>query len=178
MAASYAQSGVLHPSERDTRFRFGTPRIVLNITSNMYSQFMSEDTRPIDLWMLAIELLVLVVIAGEAALSLRSWYDKRKKRGQILALMSKGQALERCPPGHIELHRVNEWVQQVDAWITQTDNFLKTCSPQASAEFQSNIGMPTVMYPAMAPGAEPWYKTILVRLANLRNIMEKPDTYY
>jgi len=30
----------------------------------------------------------------------------------------------------------------------------------------------------MAPGAEPWYKTILVRLNNLRNIMEKPDTYY
>ena len=36
---------------------------------------MSEATRPIDWWMLAIELLVLVVLAGEALLSLRSWYD-------------------------------------------------------------------------------------------------------
>jgi hypothetical protein len=135
-------------------------------------------THKIDWWMLAMELLVLVVIAGEALLSLRSWYDKRKKRGQILALISKGQGLEACPPGHTELARVNEWVRQVGTWITETDAFLKTCSPQASVEFQSNIGRPTVTYPAMAPGAEPWYKTILVRLNNLRNIMEKPDTYY
>jgi len=138
---------------------------------------MSEAACPIDWLMLAIELLVLVVIAGEALLSWRSWRGKCKKRAQILALISKGQVLERCPPNFNEVARVNEWVQQVGSWAKETDNFLKTCSPQASAEFLSNLGVSPLSYPQMAPGAELWYKTILVRLSNLRNIMEKPDTY-
>ncbi len=72
---------------------------------------MSEAACPIDWLMLAIELLVLVVIAGEALLSWRSWRGKCKKRAQILALISKGQVLERCPPNLNEVARVNEWVQ-------------------------------------------------------------------
>lgn len=139
---------------------------------------MSEATRPIDWWMRTIELLVLVVIAGEALLALRRWYDKRKKDAQILVLIARGQELEGCPPGHTELARVDGWVQLVETWIAQTDNFLKTCSPQASAEFLSNVGRLTVSYPMIAPGAEPWYKMLLLRLSNLKNIMEKPDTYY
>jgi hypothetical protein len=139
---------------------------------------MSEGTRPIDWWMLAIELLVLIVIAGEALLTLWTWHNKKNKVAKIFKLMAKGQQLQESAPTQQEAQRVGEWARLVGTWLTETNDFLRTCSPQASAAFLLNFDFPTVHYAQIATGAHDSYVTILVRLKNLRNVMEKPDTYY
>ena len=139
---------------------------------------MSEGPREIDWWMLAIELLVLIVIAGEALLALRNWRNKKNKVAKIFLLMAKGQRLQESAPTQQEFTRVDEWAGQVRTWLIETNDFLKACSPQASAAFLLNFDAPTVHYAHIAQGAHDCYITILVRLKNLRNVMEKPDTYY
>jgi hypothetical protein len=139
---------------------------------------MPEGSRAIDWWMLVIELLVLIVIAGEALLALRNWCNKKNKVAKIFELMAKGQQLQASAPTQQEAQLVGEWVGLVGTWQTKTNDFLRTCSPQASAAFFANFDVPTVHFAHIATGAHDYYITILVRLKNLRNVMEKPDTYY
>ena len=143
---------------------------------------MFSDARPIDVWMLVIELLVLLLIAGEVGVVLSRWLKRKGKLTQTFNLMSKGQQLENSVPplGTADETAIRTWNESVKTWIGETNRFLVGCSQQASATFLHEEGgtLSSMRYHDVAKDAHDWYKTLIARLNNLRSVMEKPDVYF
>ena len=99
------------------------------------------------------------------------------KASKILQFLDAGNVLQGCPPGHDEQQRVHEWASSVEHWITDIHMYLKTCSLQASASLLQNTNAIPYNFPDIAGGAHGHYKTLLLRLSILKNIMERPDIY-
>ena len=59
---------------------------------------MLEGTRPIDLWMLVIELLVLAVICAEGAYAVYRHYHTGRITKRLFSLWEAGQRLQRSVP--------------------------------------------------------------------------------
>jgi hypothetical protein len=136
--------------------------------------------QPIDFWLLGADIAIVLLIL---------WVDvpeklhKRRVRSGLSAtgtLMQKGEEIEASAPrsGNIDIGTIPLWKQSVDEWMTKTNNFLASCSPQASAAFLHNVGGSSMRYGGIAGDAHDYFVHLLARMNNLRAIMEKPDVYF
>jgi hypothetical protein len=143
---------------------------------------MLEGTRPIDLWMLVIELLVLLLIAYEVVVGVWSKVRTSRRVATIFRYMAQGQNLQaNAPPaGTTDISIPTAWVESVKEWIQQTHNALTQYSPQAAASFIHDSGGASVQYNSVSghSQARDWYRVLILRINNLRSIMEKPNVYF
>jgi hypothetical protein len=160
---------------------------------------MFEGVRPFDWLMLFIEIAVVGLILYEIiADALRRRAEARRERfihEQIIALtqrLTKGKRLHggvpnttTCNPQTAE-RMDNVWIEQVGMWITDTEKFLSSRSPRASAEFMALIDSgPVNLYVGNTPhgyflrkeSAE-WYGNLTIHLENLQRIMSTPEAYF
>jgi hypothetical protein len=89
--------------------------------------------------------------------------------------MQTGQELQLSspPPGHQDADR---WYQAAKKWTEKTRGLLKSYSLQAEASFMDVSALSSSrVYGNHAAPQE--HGELVVRLANLRGIMEKPDVY-
>jgi hypothetical protein len=101
-----------------------------------------------------------------------------KRLMELFYAMAEGQELQAIAP-----HRTDErsassgkWRQSVQQWITQTSKMLERCSAQAAISFIHNPDL-TLTHPnGIAAPSE--YESLVVRLNNLRGIIEHPDAYF
>jgi hypothetical protein len=78
------------------------------------------------------------------------------------------------------------WIEQVRAWITDTNALLSSRSPKASAEFMALADAGHVnLYVGNAPHgfflrreAAEWYMNLTIHLENLRRILSTPEAYF
>lgn len=139
--------------------------------------------------MFILELLILLVIVGEVLLPYFVRQREQKKRGEIFKRIIDGQTLlDTAPFGRGSLANAAkqddlaiavDWATKVDSWIEETKRYLQDqCSPEAAAVFKMNDGMPTGFFAALPVEAQRQYRQLLVRLRNLRAIVERPEIYY
>ena len=125
---------------------------------------------------------VLVVIGTAvtvttALIQAWKWRDRRSKVAGMFTRMEIGNGIERKRVFAGQETRVAEWAKEAEGWMKETDDFLKTCSVQASIAFLTAGAMPTATFYNLADGARQTYFTLLWRLQNLKDIMERPDVY-
>jgi hypothetical protein len=97
--------------------------------------------------------------------------------------MQKAEEIEAAVPRSGTVYEssvIPSWKESVDRWMNETDKFLASCSPQASAAFLHHVGGSgvTVHYGGIAKDAHDYYVFLLARTNNLRAIMEKSDIYF
>jgi hypothetical protein len=138
---------------------------------------MDSETRPIDWWLLVIEVLVLAIIAAEFVRILLRERRTHKRLITLHAIMAKGQELQRTVPNNGQSDKITAWANSVEEWIKETAQALDGYSPQAAAAFNQGIGT-SVHYPHVHGALQGTHNILLRRLDNLRGIMEKPEVYY
>jgi len=144
---------------------------------------MFDEVRPFDWVMLAVEILVLLLIAYEVGIGL---WRNRKTRNYLSALhgqMRKGLDLQTTAPsvGMGETDAVRAWLRAVPGWVEETNTLLSGYSAQASASFLhkphgEQAGREND-YRGIYHYGRLQYAELVERLNNLRTIMEKPDVY-
>jgi len=141
---------------------------------------MLEDIRPFDWLMLVVEILVLLLIGYEVGTTVWNKRVVRRRMAAAVLLMRRGEEIESAVPrsGNIDVATIPLWKESVNAWITETNNFLAGCSPQASAALLHNVGGGSIRYGAIAGDAHDYFVFLLARMNNLRAIMEKSDVYF
>jgi hypothetical protein len=149
---------------------------------------MFNGTRPIDWWMLAIEALVLILIAGEAGIGIRHWWKLRPPIKVVRKQISKGQHLRQSIPVHShDENALWDWQNTVNAWSIETNETLAKFSIQAAAFFQLIVASSEVsplVYGAsgisfqLSGHSREAYQRLSIQLSNLRSIMEKPEAYF
>jgi hypothetical protein len=123
--------------------------------------------------MLAVEVLVLLLIAHEVGSGI--WHRVRRNRRSRRAheFFSHGQTLQNGAPGDPAL--VTDWLRQVEKWINDTNELLTRYSSQASASFLHDSGRAGMHYGGVAQDAQRGFAALQERLNNLRAIMGRPD---
>ena len=136
------------------------------------------EYRPVDMVILLVEFLVLLVIVCQLVARTMHKRAVAKRLMELFYAMAEGQELQAIAP-----HRTDErsassgkWRQSVQQWITQTSKMLERCSAQAAISFIHNPDL-TLTHPnGIAAPSE--YESLVVRLNNLRGIIEHPDAYF
>jgi hypothetical protein len=128
-----------------------------------------EGARPIDLWMLVIELLVLALIAYEVIVGiLRNRGDKKRTHNirarseKIREMMMEGQELQQEVPrfgtGPMEIAK---WANAEKEWHEATKELLASYSAQAGAAFlHDTSGVAPPWWDSIAPAARNHYATL------------------
>lgn len=143
-------------------------------------KYIFGDYRPIDLWLLVIELIVLLLIAYEVG---DNWLRHRKKdKGirKVSELMNEGMRLQRAVPASAmtpDQSTIDAWVKAVNVWLNRSHAELSKMSPSAASAFIEGIPGSS-SYPGVAVGAYIAFGGLLLRIGKLRSISEKPDTYF
>lgn len=118
-----------------------------------------------------------------------TFLDRREKRRRkklvnsrseaIRTLISKGhQLLVSAPHSPVSalIPQAAAWIDLVHAWNREVQALLQSYSSQALASY--NQGIPhDASFPGLALATHRDYAILLLRLDNLRNIMEKTDVY-
>ena len=150
--------------------------IMLDTLRRMFS-----DTRPVDVSMLVIELLVLLIIGIEGGIALVGWCRRRKKIAKVGEFMIRGQSIQsKAPVGQASQQNLTEWISLAEAWEKETNNYLSKYSAQATAAFLQDVStaMMSVSYNRVTPDIRVQFERFSTRLINLRSIMEKPEVYF
>jgi hypothetical protein len=97
---------------------------------------MFNDAKPFDWLMLAVELLVLALIAYEVVTGVRHKRRISRRISSIFVLMQRGQALEDSAPSQTADEAITaKWIENVSAWDAETNKTLANFSPQAAASY-------------------------------------------
>jgi hypothetical protein len=136
------------------------------------------EYRPVDMVILLVEFLVLLMIVCQLVTRTMHKRTVARRLMELFYAMAEGQELQAIAP-----HRTDErsatsgkWRQSVQEWITQTSKMLERCSAQAAISFIHNPDL-TLTHPnGIAAPSE--YESLVVRLNNLRGIIEHPDAYF
>jgi len=158
-----------------------------------------EEVKPFDWLMLAVEVLVLGLIAYEVVVARRERRAKRKREALLAERLSwlsgiveEGEQLRRTTPHggpSVSDEQRWQWVKSVDLWTQQTTDLLAEKCPKSAIAF--GLVKPTatpeaIVYPPNHLGA-PFqvvgntrvsYLHLVARLGNLTEIMEKVDFYF
>jgi len=160
--------------------RLRTPLVraiaVLLIMLDTLRRLFFGGAKPIDRTMLVIEVLVLGVIAYETISAIWRKRTVHKRLNALFALMEKGISLQQAPPDTDAA--AHDWAQAVDVWITETTQVLSKYSAQAVASFNHQGKPASISHAGISGIAHGHHAQLLIRLENLRAIMEKPDVYY
>lgn len=146
-------------------------------------------SRPIDILMLVIELLVLMLIGFEVGTALWHKLKMRRRRSALLPYLERGQKLLSSTPEEpvVAYAGIEEWIQQVKSWTSDTRNFLDRYSSNASFAFMSTVRSGTVQRAARRPDDTPFlvsgrlgdaYQLLQSKLDNLRRIVAQPEAYF
>lgn len=136
------------------------------------------DTRPIDVAMLVIELLVLFVIAIEGIVSVVRWRAKRITTFRLRKFLTDGRDLyDNAPFVQASQHDALMWEQKVKNWEKDVRAFLVENAEFAVFVFDhAPLGIPTHVF------VSNYIQHIHARfdgvLQTLLSIMEKPDVYF
>jgi hypothetical protein len=169
--------------------------IVLLVTGNTIRRMFS-GSRPFDWLMLAVEVLVLGLIAYEVIVGVLRHSRKGQRRRRIgeitntlSAFMEKGKTLQGGLPC-TELAKELEadlWMVEADKWATEAGEFLAGHSPTASVAFRLTPGTGTMALVVQNSEGATFtidgrqrhaYQRLVSRLENLRGIIEKPEVYF
>jgi hypothetical protein len=140
-----------------------------------------EGARPIDWAILIVDFLVLAVILWLDAPERLHKRTIRKGLRVVQLCLVQGQELRNSVPSSgQDSVQVNAWTKSVEDWIRDTQMEMSKRSTQAGISFAHFSGGASslVNYTGIAGTAMQWYKELLLRLDNLRNIMEKADVYF
>jgi hypothetical protein len=145
----------------------------MNTLPHLFAEY-----RPVDMVILLVEFLVLLMIVWQMGARTLHKRTVAKRLMELFYAMAEGQELQAIAP-----HRTDErsassgkWRQSVQEWITQTGKVLERCSAQAAISFIHNPDL-TLTHPnGIAAPSE--YESLVVRLNNLRGIIEHPDAYF
>ncbi len=150
---------------------------------------MFEGVRSFDWLMLWVEVLVVLLILFEILRPMLAERKMRKRVSKVYDFVSRGQMLEHTTPmdgGMILDQQVKanrsaavDWRTEVQSWIMDTNKFLKTCSPQASAKFLDDSRMSHFSDTTVRFGQETraQYEVLNCRMSNLQEIMQTPTVY-
>ncbi len=135
------------------------------------------NSRPVDLMIVVGELLVLAIIAYE--LISRTIYRRSLARrlNELFYAIADGQELqaEARVTADESSFDPEEWSHKVSEWIKVTRKTLERCSAQAVISFMHDPDL-TLKQGSIAPRSE--YQSLVLRLNNLRSIMEHPEAYF
>ena len=145
----------------------------MNTLPHLFAEY-----RPVDMMILLLEILVLLMIVGQVGARTLHKRTVNKRLMDLFYAMAEGQELQAIAP-----HRTDErsassgkWRQSVQEWITQTGKMLERSSAQAAISFIHNPDL-TLTHPnGIAAPSE--YESLVVRLNNLRGIIEHTDAYF
>jgi len=139
---------------------------------------MLEGTRPIDLWMLVIELLVLLLIAGEGITGIIHWRRKNSATKHLLKMLCDGQQLhDSAPHRTASQDAVEAWNEEVDKWFVLVQDYLVKKSEAAVVVF-CRCALSQRYSLRISERSTSRFYELDSRLKNLQSIMEKPDVYF
>ena len=162
------------------RARRGLPWLAMIMLCDLIRRFFG-DFRPADLVSSALELAFIVVVLW---LELPERFHKKKVSKSLRAVqlsMVLGQKLQNSVPSSSQdPSQTHAWAKSVQDWIQDTQREMAKHSTQAGISFAHFAGgaSSTISYSGMSTHTQRWYKELLWRLDNLRNIMEKADVYF
>jgi hypothetical protein len=140
-----------------------------------------EGARPIDWAILIVDFLVLAVIVW---LDAPERFHKKQVRKRLLLvqrIMLDGHALRNSVYGaNTNTETASEWTHSVQTWIDTSHQSLANVSMQAALSFMHRNVAPDVSWGGVThrQDVSKQFQELLVRLDNLRNIMEKADVYF
>jgi hypothetical protein len=154
-----------------------------------------EGTRPVDVWMLIIELLVLGLIAYEVVSGWLRHREGERRRiflgarvSDLSRLMDKGQRVwsSVLDPNITNFQVLQPWLDSAEAWNTETNDYLARYSPRASSAFMvvadagtmDNVVFGSGRYFNLHGPVREVYQRLTVRLSNPRRIIEQADIYF
>ncbi len=150
--------------------------LVLIITADTFRR-MLYGTRPIDEYMLVVELLALLIIGLEAAVHLTRHFKKRHRLRNLFNCLSHGQELlDRRPSDGPTAW--SDWKLRFKEWRDNTSKLLAHYSPQAAAFFLHRHDAPSRIFLGIRQDPPPQIVELIEYLENLRSIMENPDIYF
>jgi hypothetical protein len=114
---------------------------------------------------------------------LKQEMDERVRK--LTDFMSKGHALQQTAPAQAwpppQMNpTIQQWIDAVKTWISDTDGFLKGCSSQASVAFLDDAGSwrwTMIVAPTISHLAHDSYRILSHRLENLHSILDNQGTY-
>jgi hypothetical protein len=130
-------------------------------------------------------------VADEVGLTIRHQW-KNRRRNKIIAVLSdfmfKGNTLATSVPNPDHPDDFWSWARSVEAWRTDTAQYLNKYSAKASSAFLL-ITVPETNVTNLVHPLEGWafhltgnhreaYQALLGYLNNLRSLMEEPDVYF
>jgi hypothetical protein len=107
--------------------------------------------------------------------------EMSKRLRQLTDLIGKGQDLQNTPPTRNDAPATaSQWIQSAEAWVVETNRFLRNCSEPASIAFMNDAGTwawTMVVTPAIFASAHQEYRILTHRLENLHSILDNQDVY-
>ena|SRR5208283_2726634 len=144
-------------------------------------RMLTDGSRPIDWAILIVDFLVLAVILW---LDAPERFHKKKVRKRLVLvqrIMLDGHALRNSvSTASASNQTASQWIQSVQAWIDTSHQSLADVSMQAALAFMHRNVVPDVSWGGVTnrQDVSRQFQELLVRLDNLRNIMEKADVYF
>lgn len=136
------------------------------------------ESRPVDLVIVIGELLVLLLIAYELVARAIHKRSVAKRLNELFYAIAEGQELQ-ATARQIAGERspgAGEWSHAVQEWIKVTRKTLEHCSAQAVISFMHDPDLTLTHLGSIAALSE--YESLVLRLNNLRCIMEHPEAYF
>jgi hypothetical protein len=146
--------------------------VIVTTTIDILRRMLS-GARPIDTTMLVIELLILAIIAGQAALHTYRYFKVRHRLKRVHKFIFQGHALQDNADKVPDV----KWIEQVNDWIVATSRYLQKCSSRALESFLHDDNKPNLGNHRMSHESHGPCEELQERLDNLRAIMETPDIY-
>lgn len=141
----------------------------------------SEGARFIDWAILIVDFLVLAVILWLDAPERFHKRRVRKRLAIVQRMMLDGHALRNSvADANVSDEAASKWIQSVQSWIDTSYKTLADTSMQAALAFIHRNVIPDIYFGGVTNRADvsKQFQELLLRLENLRNIMEKADVYF
>lgn len=142
---------------------------------------LSEGARLIDWAILIVDFLVLAVILW---LDAPERFHRRKVRKRLVVvqkMMLDGHSLRNSvADANKNDETASRWIQSVQTWIDTSYKTLADTSMQAALAFIHRNVIPDIYFGGVTnrQDVSRQFQELLLRLENLRNIMEKADVYF
>jgi hypothetical protein len=135
--------------------------------------------QPIEWWLLAADLAIVFLIIWLDVPEKFHKYRVRKRKEKVFECWATGQTLQTMAPVNHGPENTASWLVSFKEWNNKTHDLLQSYSPEAAVAFFHETGrveMPEGAYDVVNP-ARVQYRSLLIRLNNLKTIMENADGY-
>lgn len=145
-----------------------------------FYMLVTKETKPFDwfsFWVfVGLQIITILFVAVPLWLMHRRRRKIEKWVTAILGFVADGQRLLASPPaGSAE---IDSWNNAVDELIQKTAAFLQQDSPKAFTRFADNLDWPAAINPAVWVTAHGHYSELILRIRNLRAIIDNSEVYF